>query len=170
MKYQIIHEDARKLIKKHKTSVPFQLAKLLKIDVVYKDTNSLKGIYVNILRNKYIVLNNNLDEITAKIACAHELGHHVKHRNLGIKVFQDEFCISRKSSILEVEANIFAAEFLISDEDILELMSYGYTYNQIAADLKVHTELVIIKAKSLNKRGHALNIPYLCSLNYLGNK
>lgn len=170
MKYELIYRNALTLIKKYKTSNPFELAKQLNIDVVYKETNSLKGFYVNILRNKYIVLSNKLSEEEAKIICAHELGHYILHRYLGIKMFQDYHCISMLKSIPEIEANYFAAELLIEDEDIIELLSYGYTYKQIAAELQVHTELVIIKGKLLNKRGYALKVPYIAKVNYLGGK
>lgn len=146
MKYELIYKNAINLIKKYKTSNPFELTKQPNIDVVYKKTNSLKGFYVNILRNKYIVLSNNLSEEEAKIICAHTLWHYVLHRNLGIKMFQDYHCISRLKFIPEIEANYFADE------------------------LHAHTELVIIKGKLLNKRGHNLNVPYMATLNYLGGK
>lgn len=170
MLYDLIHKKAKNLKKKYKTSNPLNLAKELNIDVVYKATNSLKGFYVNILRNNYIVLSTNLTEEETRIICAHELGHHILHRNLGIKMFEDELCISKVRSIPEIEANYFAAEFLIEDEDMEELLSYGYTYEEIAAELGVHKELVIIKGLLLNKRGYELNVPYIESCNYLGIK
>ncbi|MEG2935539.1 MAG: ImmA/IrrE family metallo-endopeptidase, partial [Clostridium sp.] len=156
MKYDFIHKSVLKLKKKYKTSNPLNLAKELNIDVCYKETTSLKGFYVNILRNKYIVLSSTLTEEEIRIICAHELGHHILHRNLGIKMFQDELCISKIKSIPEIEANYFAAELLIDDEDMEELISYGYSYEEIAAELGVHKELVIIKGTLLNKRGYKL--------------
>lgn len=170
MIYELIHKSAINLKKKYKTSNPLNLAKELNIDVVYKKTNTLKGCYVNILRNKYIVLSNKLSEEEAKIICAHELGHYILHRYLGIKIFQDYHCISRLKSIPEIEANYFAAELLIEDEDMTELLSYGHTYQQIAAEIGVHRELVIIKGILLNKRGYELNVPYMSTWNYLRSK
>lgn len=51
-----------------------------------------------------------------------------------------------------------------------ELLSYGYSYKQIAPELGVHKELVIIKGTLLNKRGYELTVPYMESCNYLGSK
>lgn len=170
MNYEIIHNRAVNLARKYKTTNPFELAKFLNIEIIYKEMNNLKGFYVNMLKNNYVILNNNLNEIDAITTCAHELGHCRLHHGLGIKMFQDELCISSKTSIPEIEANYFAAELLIKDKDMLELLSYDYTYEQIAAELNAHTEIVIIKAMLLNKRGYELNVPYLPSVNYLGNK
>lgn len=170
MIYDLIHNSAINLKKKYNTSNPLNLAKELNVNVIFKKTNRLKGFYVNILRNKYIVLSTNLTEEETRIICAHELGHHILHRNLGIKMFQDELCISTVKSIPEIEANYFAAEFLIDDEDMEELLSYRYTYEEIAAELGVHKELVIIKGMLMNKRGYELKLPYMESCNYLGSK
>lgn len=83
-------------------------------------------------------------------------------------MFQDEICISLKTSTPEIQANYFAAEFLITDYNFLELAAEDYTYSQIACTLGVHTELAMIKAQLLNSKGHKLNIPYIPHSNFLG--
>lgn len=82
-------------------------------------------------------------------------------------MFQDEMCVSLKASTPEIKSNYFAAEFLISDDNLLELVAEDYTYSQIACTLGVHTELTMIKAHILNSRGHKLNIPYIPHSNFL---
>lgn len=162
-----IYKCANRLIKTYETNNPFKITEHLKIQIEYKKIGSLKGFYTCILRNKYIVLNEDMDDISAKIVCAHELGHDRFHRNLGINLFKDELCVSMKTYTPELEANYFAAELLIYDNDFLKLTTNGYTYEEIAKILEVHTELVLIKAQLLNGRGHKLNVPYLPSANFL---
>lgn len=100
-------------------------------------------------------INNKINEISAKIVCAHEIGHDRFHRCLGITMFQVEMCVSLKTSTPEIQANYFAAEFLIPDYSFLELVSQNFTYSQ--------------KAGLLNKKGYKLNIPYMPKANFLGN-
>lgn len=124
--------------------------------------------YTYILRNRYIVINDNIDEISAKIVCAHDIGHDRFHRGLGINIFQDEMCVSLEASTPEIESNYFAAELLIPDGNFFELAAEKYTYNHIASVLGVHTELAMIKAQILNRRGYKLNAPYVSQANFLG--
>lgn len=163
-----IAKCANNLVKTYETRDPFKIANYLGIDLKYKTLQNLKGFYTYILRNRYIVISDNLDKVSAKIVCAHEIGHDRFHRGLGINMFQDELCVSLKTTTPEIEANYFAAEFLISDTDMLELSTDSFTYNQIASTLGVHTELAMIKAQLLNSKGHKLNIPYVPKANFLG--
>ncbi len=163
-----IYKCADKLIKTFETRDPFKIAKHIGIDLKYMKLRNIKGLYTYILRNRYIVINDSIDEISARIVCAHEIGHDRFHRGLGIKTFQDEMCIPVKTANPEIEANYFAAEFLISDADLLDLLNKDYTYSQIASELEVHTELAVIKAQILNSKGHKLSIPYIPAANFLG--
>ncbi len=159
---------ANELIKTFETRDPFKIATYIGIDLKYMKLQNIKGLYTYILRNRYIVINDSIDEISAKIVCAHEIGHDRFHRGLGINMFQDELCISLMKANPEIEANYFAAEFLIADSDILELLTENYTYSQIGSVLGVHTELAMIKAQILNSKGHKLFIPYVPEANFLG--
>ena len=163
-----ISKCATNLVRTYETTDPFKIAQYLGINLEYSELQNLKGFYIYMLRNRYIVINNNIDEISARIVCAHEIGHDRFHRGLGINMFEEEMCVSLKTTTPEIQANYFAAELLISDDKFLELLSYDYTYSQIACNLGVHTELVMIKAQLLNGRGHKLNLPYVPGANFLG--
>lgn len=52
-------------------------------------------------------------------------------------MFQDNLCISLKTSTPEIQANFFATEILIPDDNFLELVSRNFTYYQIACALNV---------------------------------
>ena len=65
------------------------------------------------------------------------------------------------SSKLEIEANIFAANFIIRDEDVMENVGYRYTTEQAAMAMCVPHEMLLIKLNDMNVRGCSLNIPYI---------
>ena len=69
------------------------------------------------------------------------------------------------------EANLFAANLLLSDTDI-EKMSQNedMDYFQMCQNLYVSPELVSFKLFSLMKRGHAYNMPLNLNSKFLGNK
>ena len=69
------------------------------------------------------------------------------------------------------EANLFAANLLLSDTDI-EKMSQNkdMDYFQMCQSLYVSPELVSFKLFSLTKRGHAYNMPLNLNSKFLGNK
>ena len=167
MRYENITKVATALKEKFETRDPFKIASNLGISYRFGNLVSLKGFYTVILRNRYIVINENLDEISSKIVCAHEIGHDRFHRKLGLKTFQEESCVSFKTSIPEIEANCFSAQLLINDEDFLSAANNGYTYDNLACELNVHVELALIKAQILNSQGYNINIPYNPKSNYL---
>lgn len=55
-------------------------------------------------------------------------------------MFQDKLCVSLKTSTPEIQANFFAAEILIPDDNFVELVSQNFTYSQIACALNVKAE------------------------------
>ena len=65
-----------KLVKRCGSRDPFEIARQLGINVMLcENFGSLKGMYRVIKRNRFIFLNNSLDENMLRIVCAHELGH-----------------------------------------------------------------------------------------------
>ena len=71
-----------KLVKRCGSRDPFEIARQLGINVMLcENFGSLKGMYRVIKRNRFIFLNNSLDENMLRIVCAHELGHDQLHRN-----------------------------------------------------------------------------------------
>ena len=109
-----IKRRVNNLIKKHSTRNPFKIAKDLNINIIYEDLGGIKGYFKNILGNKFIVINSNLDEFSQLVICSHELGHCLLHTTKGIK-FMKENTLLFNSSKIETQANIFAAELLIDD-------------------------------------------------------
>lgn len=137
-----IHARVKHLVQKWGTRNPEKLASYLDIHVVYKDYSlHTKGYFIKTLRNKFIVVNSALEEWERKIVLAHELGHAVLH-------FSEPIYFIREYTLFPVgpyeqEANKFAAELLIDDDEIKELKHTSTAC--IAATLEINEELVKYK-------------------------
>lgn len=88
-----------KLVKRCGSRDPFEIARQLGINVMLcENFGSLKGMYRVIKRNRFIFLNNSLDENMLRIVCAHELGHDQLHRNMAKTTPIHEFMRNRQIS------------------------------------------------------------------------
>ena len=161
-----INSFVNKLQKKFRTKNPFEIAEACNINIKYRDFKDLKGMYTVMQRCPFIFLNNSLDENMEKVVLFHELGHHFLHRHHAVSAFK-EHGLYDMSSKLEIEANIFAANFIISDEEVMENAGYGYTTEQAAKALCVPHEVLLIKLNDMNSRGCKLNIPYIPESGFL---
>lgn len=154
----VIASKAEEMAKKYDTRNPFQLAKDLGIDVMFRDDyTTLKGMYTVVLRNRVILINDNMSERMKRIVCAHELGHDTLHRDLAAKMAMQEFILYRMDTRPEYEANIFAANFLLPDDDVLDyIKNYQYDSEQIARAMRSDINLVALKVDNLIRRGYNL--------------
>ena len=100
-------------------------------------------MYRVIKRNRFIFLNNSLDENMLRIVCAHELGHDQLHRNMAKTTPIHDFMLYDMKSKPEYEANIVAAEILMDSDEVLRyIYEYGYTAEQIASAMSTDINLV----------------------------
>ena len=90
---------------------------------------------------KQIHINQNLPEYIQKLTCAHELGHALIHPNTNTPFLRNSTFYSVDK--LEIEANTFAAELLISDDDIEEYKDF--TVEQFSRLTGYHEELIRLK-------------------------
>ncbi len=107
----------KNLIKKYDTSNPYELAKLLNIDVYeFKLPPDVRGFLIRPLRRKMIFLNAGLSETEKLVALCHELGHARIHNGYGytLRANTPYYRNSRR----EAEANEFAAHLLSYRHDI----------------------------------------------------
>ena len=135
-----IKAKADDLYRKHRTRNPFKMAGLLNIHVVFWDLHEeINGFYQYEKHNQIIFINNNLSSLERPVVCAHELGHAILHKKSSVPFMRKstEFSIDR----IEKEANQFAAELLIPDEDFAEINN-AY---KIASLRGVPVELVKLK-------------------------
>jgi Zn-dependent peptidase ImmA (M78 family) len=161
MSTEYIHKAALKLINKCKTREPFKIARIIGVNVWWRnDFVNLKGMYKVIERNRFIFVNSNLDEYERRVIIAHELGHDALHRELAKDGILQEFMLYDMKTRPEYEANVFAAEILLDDERILNLAERNFDESQIAMKLGVNINLLLIKLNEMNKRGHNFNLSY----------
>ncbi|MCL2697903.1 MAG: ImmA/IrrE family metallo-endopeptidase [Oscillospiraceae bacterium] len=159
MSTEYIHKAASKLLKRCNTREPFKIAREIGINVWWRnDFTRLKGMYKVIERNRFIFVNSNLDEYERRVIIAHELGHDALHRELAAAGALPEFTLYDMKTRPEYEANVFAADILLDDGEVFELMKKGYDESQIARWLGVNINLLLIKLHEMNKRGFGFKL------------
>lgn len=152
-----IERQAKALVRKYYTRDPFELCSCLGVKVQSDDIGSLKGMYVFIKRNRYIVLNSNLDEDMRRMVCAHELGHDQLHQEMAKYNFIHDSDLHDMSSKPEYEANVFAATILIEDKSFIDLAQGGLDVQCLAREFGVAPDLITLKGRLLTNRGYRLH-------------
>ena len=161
----------RKLVRKHKTSDPFELAKRLGIIVKFRsDFVRQRGASVIILGNRIIFINANLSDQMQRMVCAHELGHLLLHRAAYGKaawVLNHELFDIRNQ--LEYEANVFAANLLIDESEMFDYLNEGYTIVAVASSLGVNVNMLVLKLVEMNKQqGYDFRVSDMPERGFLG--
>lgn len=134
-----------------------------------KGEKDCKGFFFTKSRIRMIVLNADLSPHRQRIILSHELGHAVlHHRYSELRAFHD-FELFDETSTYEYEANIFAAEFLLDDDKVLELLNEDISFFNAARVLRVPPELLDFKFRILKRRGYALNSPIYAQSNFMKN-
>ncbi|MCL2019532.1 MAG: ImmA/IrrE family metallo-endopeptidase [Oscillospiraceae bacterium] len=165
---EYIHKAAKSLLDRCKTREPFKIARELGINVWWRnDFVKLKGMYKVIERNRFIFVNSKLDEYERRLIIAHELGHDALHREIAKNGAMQELAFYDMKSRPEYEANVFAADILLDDDEVIELAEGGYDERQIASWLCVDINLLMIKMNEMNKRGYKFNISHTPRGNFL---
>lgn len=148
------------LVRRFGTRDPFAIAEGLGIHIYRAEFHRLKGMYRVIKRRRCIFINSGLDGETARIVCAHEIGHDRLHRDLAKGDGLQEFTLYDLSTRPEYEANLVAASILIPDDEILPyIYEYGYSAEQIARALSTDVNLLALKVTALKEEGHPLEPP-----------
>ena len=153
-----IISKAESLVKVHGTRDASSLAKALDITIMPRNFTTQKGAYIYIARNPYILLKNDLPEPIRSIVILHEIGHHMLHKDIA-KSFKEFNIFDMTGNVMEYEANLFAAQIMLPDPDVIDYMKQGFTVAQIAAAMSSDINLVALKAASLVTQGYELNVP-----------
>lgn len=157
--YAEICEAVEKLKKKYDETDPFRLCRCMGILLLFYPLGSapdaVKGFFVEADRNRAITVNSDLPLFMQKIIVLHELGHAELHRSSGIFAFHD-FLMYDSVSEYEKEANLFAAEYLLNDEDVLDALRRNETFFAAASELMVPPELLDFKYRLLKSKGYPM--------------
>lgn len=138
-----IKKKVNQLIRKFGTNNPYDIARELNISVTFEELGSIYGYYNSPLRMKQIHINQNLPEHLKKFTCAHELGHAIMHPKSNTPFLKNNTFLSVQK--MEIEANKFATELLISDDVLAEYK--GFTTGQLARLFGYNEELIRLKLK-----------------------
>jgi Zn-dependent peptidase ImmA (M78 family) len=139
-----IKKIVQDLTKKYKTNNPYELAAFNNVHILLWDLHEeIKGFYKYDKRNKYIFINNNLDESSQKFVCAHELGHSQLHPRVNTPFLRANTLLSTDK--IEREANRFAVELLVPDEILYEYQGSKLTINEVATAYGIPKEAVHLK-------------------------
>lgn len=141
-----IRREVAYLKRFYKTDDPFDIIAYKKILLLYENLGSINGYYSLVLRQKQIHINCNLSSFQQRFTGTHELGHAILHpkANTPFLIANTYQSVDK----LEIEANKFAVEFLISDDDLWECIRYrDFSVDQTARYLGYHKELIELRLK-----------------------
>lgn len=167
---EVIKREANRLKMKYQTKDPFEVCDALHIRVslmpMGKHEGSSKGFYLTNSRCKVATINSDLPEHIQRIILPHELGHGVLHVTPKLCTFH-ELTVLNETNRLEYEANIFAAEFMLNDDDVMDALQMKMNFFQTASLLEVPPELLDFKLRLLQREGHDVVAPYIGRATFL---
>ena len=165
-----IKQEANRLKIKYQSDDPYEICDSMKIQVMKRpmgtNPRSCKGFFMVSSRCKVIVVNSDLSESIQRIILVHELGHAALHESAALSAFH-EFALFDNTDRMEYEANIFAAEFLLEDTDVMNALEEGDDFFRIANCLCVPPELLDFKLRILQRQGIEINAPYIAHGDFL---
>ena len=167
---EVIKREANRLKMKYRTNDPFEMCEALNIRVCLKPMgkheDSSNGFYLAHSRCKIATINSDLPEHIQRIILPHELGHGVIHVTPKLCTFH-ETTVLNESNRMEYEANIFAAEFMMNDDDVFDALQMQLDFFRTASLLEVPPELLDFKLRLLQKEGHDIVAPYIGRADFL---
>lgn len=154
-----IYSKATEMVKQTGTRNPMKIASEIGVMLRYsEELDKLLGLYTYRWKHRIILLNDKMEEIMARMVCAHELGHDALHRDIAKGDGLKEFVLFNMKDTTEYEANAFATHLIIDDDDIYSMSKDKYDVVQIAKMLNVNINLVLIKLQELNKLGYDFRV------------
>ena len=172
MSVDYISREVQRLKQRYKETDPFKLCAAMNIIVLFVPMGTYeracKGFFLAQSRKRAITINSDLPRPLQRIIATHELGHAVLHaKATGVNAFHD-FALFDGTSRMEYEANIFAAEFLMEDEDVLDRLNDDISFFGAACALRVPAELLDFKFRIMKRKGFKMiDPPLMCNSNFL---
>ena len=156
---EYIIDSVKRIVQKYDTRDPRELCQALHIRIYRLDLQrKLKGYFFYQSRQKNIVIDSSVNHVMEQIILAHELGHAVLHTKAAMMRGFHETEVLGQNLLCpeETEANLFAAELLLDDNDVVEHLQRESFY-EAASALYVPAALLDYKAALLRKKGYRLD-------------
>ena len=150
-------QKADRIVHMFGTRNPYRIAEELNIIVMPRRFKRQKGIYKVIERNRFIFIKEDLSPVMSSIVLLHEIGHDILHRDEAISLggFQEFNIFDMTNKRMEYEANIFAAQISLPDDETIDYIKQGYDIEQVARAMESDINLVALKVAELNRRGYS---------------
>lgn len=158
-----IYYEVQKRLRRLGSRDPFDLLDDMNV-VLHKSTayprDGLRGYCTIINQTKYVVINWKQPREERRVVAGHEAGHLILHRDeLRVGALRD-MDVYNVTSQLERQANLFSADFLIDDDDVLDLMhSAGADFFRVAQELCIPAPFFAFKLYSMVSRGYNMRMP-----------
>lgn len=173
MNAELIYQAANQLKTNYKFRDFNELTEQLDIKLYYrKDFDKLLGLYAIIENQACIFLNARLDFYYLQMVLAHEIGHDRLHKDFAKNSVLGEHSLFDSKNRMEYEANAFASHLLIETPILLDYLSSGMTINNVANELNIDQNYVLIKLLELKKLGANIDlnrIPQMPNSSFLKN-
>ena len=138
-----IKKKADYLARKYQTRNPFEILRGLNAILVFVPLVGTRAFYQYFQRNNIIYINENLSQHEQIFECAHEMGHMILHKKANA-IFMDTRTYFNTNKF-EIEADTFAMDLLISDDDLKEYPNY--TTEQLSRLLGYEKRLIELRLK-----------------------
>ena len=170
-------EAAERAAKMHQTRDPYKLLEAIGANIRYCyefEPDGLKGYSTILNRVMFAVINGNLSEHDQRIVAGHEAGHLILHKteilSSPAQALKD-FNLYDNSGRLEYQANSFLADFLVSDDDVMDALSNDdHDFFANAKELHIPPPLLAFKLHSMMKRDYKVRNPIDLQSSFLGGE
>lgn len=153
-----IVKKANRLVNELGTRNPQTMARELGIEIIPLGFKRQRGAYKVLMRNRFIFIKSDLHPAMENIVLSHEIGHDILHRDEAIHAggFKEFNIFDMRQNRMEYEANIFASQISLPDDEILEYIEQGFDIQQIARAMHSDINLVALKTDTLISQGYRL--------------
>lgn len=153
-----IVKKANRLVNELGTRNPQTMARELGIEIIPLGFKRQRGAYKVLMRNRFIFIKSDLHPVMENIVLSHEIGHDILHRDEAIRAggFKEFYIFDMRQNRMEYEANIFASQISLPDDEILEYIEQGFDIQQIARAMHSDINLVALKTDTLISQGYRL--------------
>lgn len=167
--YRYIKDEVERVASKYGTRDPVALIRECGAILKYSDRYvSLKGYYFHSARSNFIVINAKLPRAEKRIVAAHELAHFILHREQAKHGPIHDTMMFSVSSRMEYEANLFCAELLLDDGEVMDAARETEgDFFTMSKTLGVMPELLLFKLHGMNERGSRFVLPLSLNSGFL---
>lgn len=169
-----IYTVAESAVKKYQTRNPYELLDAIGAKTRYcyeYEPDGLKGFSTILNRVMFAVINGHLNEHDRRIVAGHEAAHLILHKTeimLSPAKALKDFNLYDNSGRLEYQANCFLADFIVSDDNVMEAISSDNNFFANARELYIPPPLLAFKLHSMMRRDYKVRNPIDLRSKFLG--